>query len=239
MIIFPAIDIIGGQCVRLRQGDFDRGVVYSANPLEVAKDFERQGAQFVHVVDLDAAKSGNLVNLKLIAKIISSLSIPVEVGGGIRDVQSAKQYVQAGVGRLVIGTAALDDPQLLSDLCLTFPDKISLGLDVKDEYVYTHGWTHKTELTIWDLLKEVSSLPLASVIVTDIDRDGMLSGPNFKLYEKLSEHTHHNIVVSGGISSLDEIVRLSKTGVYGVVVGKALYEGKFTLPAILQAVAQD
>lgn len=239
MIIFPAIDIIEGQCVRLKQGDFDTEVVYNASPLEVAKDFEREGAQFIHVVDLDAAKSGNLSNLKLISKIISALDIPIEVGGGIRDVQSAKQYMQAGVGRLIIGTAALEDEELLSDLCLTYPDKISLGVDVKDEYIYTHGWTKKTNITIWELLKEVSFLPLASIIVTDIDRDGMLNGPNFKLYEKLCEATHHNIVVSGGISSLDEIERLCETGVYGVVVGKALYEGKFTLPELLDAVKKD
>jgi len=233
MIIFPAIDIRDNKCVRLSQGDYDKQTVYFDDPYSVAKDFERRNVKYLHIVDLDAALLGELTNFDIIKKIIEETDMSIEVGGGIRGEEQIKKYVDIGVDRVSIGTKALKDFDFLKDMSQKFPYKISLSLDVKDEYVYIKGWSENSGILIWDYLEKIKDLPLTSIVVTDIKKDGMLMGPSFDLYRKLKEVTEHNIVVSGGVSSIDDLNKLKADGTYGVIVGKALYENKFSIEDIL------
>lgn len=233
MIIFPAIDIRDNKCVRLSQGDYDKQTVYFDNPLLVAKDFEEKGVEYLHIVDLDAALSGNLTNFDVIKSIIKDTSMKIEVGGGIRGEEQIKKYVDIGVDRVSIGTKAVKDFKFLKEMSEKYPYKISLSLDVKDEYVYIKGWSENSGILIWDYLDKIKDLPLISIVVTDIKKDGMLSGPSFDLYKKLGSETEHNIVVSGGVSSVLDIKRLEEDGTYAVIVGKALYENKFKVEDII------
>ncbi|WP_290771350.1 1-(5-phosphoribosyl)-5-[(5-phosphoribosylamino)methylideneamino]imidazole-4-carboxamide isomerase [Anaerofustis sp.] len=233
MIIFPAIDIRDNKCVRLSQGDYDKQTVYFDNPLLVAKDFEEKGVEYLHIVDLDAALSGNLTNFDVIKSIIKDTSMKIEVGGGIRGEEQIKKYVDIGVDRVSIGTKAVKDFKFLKEMSEKYPYKISLSLDVKDEYVYIKGWSENSGILIWDYLDKIKDLPLISIVVTDIKKDGMLSGPSFDLYKKLGVETEHNIVVSGGVSSVLDIKRLEEDGTYAVIVGKALYENKFKVEDII------
>ena len=227
MIIYPAIDIRNSKCVRLSQGDYDKETVYFDSPLSVAKDFEKKGVKYLHVVDLDAALLGQMQNYDVIKSIIENTNMKVEVGGGIRGEEQIKKYVDIGVDRVSIGTKAVKDFDFLKEMADKYPYKISLSLDVKDEYVYIKGWSENSGILIWDYLEKIKDLPLVSIVVTDIKKDGMLSGPSFALYKRLSEATKHNIVVSGGISSLEDINKLRENDTYAVIVGKALYENKF------------
>lgn len=233
MIIFPAIDIRDNKCVRLSQGDYDKETVYFDDPLSVAIDFQKRGVKNLHIVDLDAALIGELTNFDIIKKIITDTNMLVEVGGGIRGEEQIKKYVDIGVDRVSIGTKAVKDFDFLKGMSEKYPYKISLSLDVKDEYVYIKGWSENSGILIWDYLEKIKDLPLISIVVTDIKKDGMLSGPSFGLYRKLKKATKHNIVVSGGVSSLDDIDKLREDDTYGVIVGKALYENKFSVEDII------
>lgn len=233
MIIFPAIDIRDKKCVRLVQGDYDRETVYFDSPLEVAKDYERRNVRYLHVVDLDAALKGEMINFEVISEIIANTSMKIEVGGGIRGEEQIRKYVDAGADRVSIGTKAVRDYVFLKEMSLKYPNRISLSLDVKDEYVYVRGWSENSGITIWEYLDRLEDLPLTSIVVTDIKKDGMLSGPSFDLYERLKRATRHNIVVSGGVSRLEDIRKLEEMDTYAVIVGKALYEKKFTIEDII------
>lgn len=233
MIVFPAIDIRDGRCVRLMQGDYDQETVYFDSPLKVAEDYEKRGVKYLHVVDLDAALKGEVSNFDVISSIIRETSMKVEVGGGIRGEEQIRQYVDCGADRVSIGTKAVKDYGFLREMSLAYPDRISLSLDVKDEYVYVRGWVENSGITIWDYLEKLEDLPLTSIVVTDIKKDGMLSGPSFDLYERLKKATDHNIVVSGGVSRLEDIKKLEELDTYGVIVGKALYENRFTIEDII------
>lgn len=233
MIIFPAIDIKDNKCVRLSQGDYDKETIYFNSPYEVAKDFEKRNVEYLHIVDLDAALSGEISNFDIIKKIVQGTSMKIEVGGGIRGEEQIKKYTDIGVDRVSIGTKAVKDFNFLCEMAKKYPNKISLSLDVLDEYVYVKGWSENSGILIWDYLKKIEDLPLTSIVVTDISKDGMLSGPSFDLYKRLKEKTNHNIVVSGGVSSLEDINELKENNTYAVIVGKALYENKFTLEDIL------
>ena len=233
MIIFPAIDIRDNKCVRLSQGDYDKQTVYFDNPFTVAEDFEKRGVKYLHIVDLDAALIGKLTNFDNKKKIITDTNMLIEVGGGIRGEEQIKKYVDIGVDRVSIGTKAVKDFAFLKEMSEKYPYKISLSLDVKDEYVYIKGWSENSGILIWDYLDKIKDLPLTGIVVTDIKKDGMLSGPSFELYRKLKKATKHNIVVSGGVSSLDDINKLKEDDTYGVIVGKALYENKFSVEDII------
>lgn len=185
MIIFPAIDIRDNKCVRLSQGDYDKETVYFDDPLSVALDFQKRGVKNLHIVDLDAALIGELTNFDIIKKIITDTNMLVEVGGGIRGEEQIKKYVDIGVDRVSIGTKAVKDFDFLKEMSEKYPYKISLSLDVKDEYVYIKGWSENSGILIWDYLEKIKELPLISIVVTDIKKDGMLSGPSFGLYRKL------------------------------------------------------
>ena len=233
MILFPAIDILDQKCVRLTQGDYQQKTTYNDEPASVAVDFEKQGAEYIHIVDLNAAKSGSIENLKTIEKIVDSISIPVQVGGGIRSMQAAEKYFAIGVRRVIVGTAAVSDRSFLETICQKFPNRVCLSLDVKNDEILIKGWTQGSNVRIYDYLPSVDDLPIAAIVATDISKDGMMSGPSYELYESMAQITKHNIIASGGVSDKSDIEKLEEQNLYGAIIGKALYEGKIILKEVL------
>ncbi|HJM97817.1 MAG TPA: 1-(5-phosphoribosyl)-5-[(5-phosphoribosylamino)methylideneamino]imidazole-4-carboxamide isomerase [Acidimicrobiales bacterium] len=238
--VYPAIDIVDGKCVRLYQGDYSKEKVYGSDPLNQALEFEENGAQWVHIVDLDAARTGDLRNHKLIASIAQKLKIPVQVGGGIRSVETAQTLFEAGVTRIVLGTAAVEQPKLLEVLA----DKgfrVAVGIDGKDGYVATRGWQVATELKVTDLASRFESSGAETAIVTEIQKDGTLEGPDLKGLSEMLAKTSIQIIASGGLSSMQDLENLielenGSRKLSGVITGKALYEGVVDLGEALQHV---
>lgn len=238
MNIFPAIDLIGGKAVRLVKGDYAKVTVYSDDPAAVAKEFERAGAKYLHVVDLEGARDGSTANLDTIKKIIDTTSLFVEVGGGIRSMDTVEKYIEAGADRVIIGTAAVTDPEFLSAAIAKYPDKIAIGVDVKDGMVAIKGWVEKSELGCFEFCEKLSEMGVETVICTDISKDGLLSGTNLGLYSELSQKFSMNITASGGVSSLDDVRRLAEMKLYGAILGKALYTGAIDLAAAISVAAE-
>ncbi len=236
MIILPAIDLLGGKAVRLTKGDYDTVKQYNPDPLAQAAEFAAAGAKYLHVVDLDGAKSGKTENGALISRIVKSTDMFVEVGGGIRDMQRIEYYLSAGAGRVILGTAAVNDPKLVEQAVKAFGDKIAVGVDVKDGFVAVNGWTELSKLTGEQFVRELADKGVGTVIYTDVSRDGMLSGTNLEAYAALSKISI-DVVASGGITGMDEIKRLKEMGVYGAIVGKAIYEGRLVLEDCLKEAA--
>lgn len=238
MILLPAIDMKDGRCVRLQQGDFDRQTVYGEDPLEMAGRWVSQGAQWLHLVDLDGARDGSRsVNSAIVEKIVAEFGLPVQLGGGIRDESTIRHWFDVGVERLVVGTKAVREPDWFDDMARKFPKKLVLGLDAKDGRVATDGWLKISDVDAVALACSFVTLPLAGIVYTDIAKDGMLAGPNFVMTERLAREVELPVVASGGVSSVDDLTRLSKLPVWGTIVGKALYEGRFTLAEALRAIA--
>jgi phosphoribosylformimino-5-aminoimidazole carboxamide ribotide isomerase len=232
MIIIPAIDLKGGQCVRLSQGDMDRATVYSENPAEMAKTWQGMGAKRIHVVDLDGAVAGQPKNKDAIIAIVSTVSVPVQLGGGIRDIETIKEYFSCGIDRVILGTAAIKDPLFLEESCRAWPGRIIVGIDATDGMVCVQGWTEKTAMSVVDLVKKIEHLPLAAIVFTDIKRDGMLTGPNIESTAQLARSTHIPVIASGGVSRIEDIEALltaEQSGVSGVIIGRALYTGNLDL----------
>lgn len=229
MYLFPAIDLIGGQAVRLVKGDYNQKTVYSNSPIEVAKGFFEAGAEFLHVVDLDGAKSGNTDNISVIADIIKESGLKVEVGGGIRSEEVIKKYIDAGVYRVILGTVAVTDPEFCREMTKKYGEKIAVGVDIKDGFVAIKGWTEVADKTCFDFCKELEEMGVKTVICTDISKDGLLSGTNLELYRRLQSEFNIDFTASGGVSSLDDIRALMEIGVYGAILGKALYTGDVDL----------
>lgn len=232
MEIFPAIDLRDGQAVRLFQGDYDQMTVYSKNPVDVAKQFKAKGAKNLHLVDLDGAKDGHLVNFQSIKEIVSNAGLFVEVGGGIRDEERICQYLDLGVGRVILGTIAVKDPEFLEKMVCKYKEKIVVGVDVKDGFVAINGWKEVTEEKGMDFCQRMAKIGVKTVIYTDISRDGGLKGTNLKAYEELSKIKDLDIIASGGISFESEIIALKET-VQGAILGKALYDGLFDLERVI------
>jgi phosphoribosylformimino-5-aminoimidazole carboxamide ribotide isomerase len=228
MKIFPAIDLRDGKAVRLFQGDYDQMTVYSDNPVDVARSFKEKGAEYLHLVDLDGAKDGKLVNFETIEKIVSEVDMFVEVGGGIRDEERIRQYLDLGVGRVILGTIAVENPEFLESMVAKYGNKIAVGVDAKDGYVAIKGWKEVTDKDSFQFCKYLRDIGVDTVIYTDISRDGGLGGTNMEVYEKLQEIEGLKIVASGGISSEEEIVKLGDL-VYGGILGKAIYSGVLDL----------
>jgi phosphoribosylformimino-5-aminoimidazole carboxamide ribotide isomerase len=239
MNIIPAIDLIGGQAVRLMKGDYNKVTVYSDTPVEVAKSFEKSGAKFLHVVDLDGAKDGSTANFDTIREITAATSLFVEVGGGIRSMETVKKYIDVGVGRVIIGTAAVTDPCFLNEAVKTYGERIAVGIDVKDGMVAIKGWTEVSDQSCLDFCKKMSDIGVRTIICTDISKDGMMQGTNHELYAELQGRFNMDIVASGGISSTDDVRRLAKLGVYGAILGKAIYTGAIDLCDALQIVKEE
>lgn len=235
MILFPAIDIRGGKCVRLIQGDYNKEDVYG-NPVEMAEKWESLGAEALHVVDLDGAKEGVSQNLDVIKEIVETTNVPIQVGGGIRSIQAIEKLVEIGVSRIILGTAALENPEFLKEAVETFKEKIAVSIDAKNGYVATEGWTKTSERQAADFAKELEALGVKTIIYTDIAKDGMLAGPNFKELQHINEHVNINVIASGGVTTIDDVRQLKALQLYGAIVGKALYTGDFSLETALKEV---
>lgn len=234
MKIYPAIDIRGGNAVRLLQGDYDRETVYSLNPVEVARKFKEAGATCLHVVDLDGALEGDLINKDIIKRIVSETGLYVEAGGGVRSLQRIEQYLSAGVSRVILGSAAAENFTLVVDAVKFFGGKVAVGVDAKDGKVAVHGWKKVTDIDAVDFCRKLREVGLHTVIYTDISRDGMLGGANLAAYEELVKIKGLRIIASGGISGTDEIKKLTAINVRGVVLGKALYDGVLDLKKTIE-----
>ena len=237
MNIIPAIDLIGGQAVRLVKGDYDKVTVYSDDPAAVAESFERAGAKYLHVVDLDGAKDGTTANFETIKKIIERTDLSVEVGGGIRTLERVRQYIDVGVDRVIIGTAAVTDPDFLREAVKLYGEKIVVGVDIKDGFVAIKGWLEISELSCKEFCKKLESLGVKTIICTDISKDGMMSGTNRELYRELYDEFELNIIASGGVSSMEDIAVLSNMGLFGAIVGKAIYTGAIELSEAIKLAA--
>ncbi|RVU54266.1 1-(5-phosphoribosyl)-5-[(5-phosphoribosylamino)methylideneamino]imidazole-4-carboxamide isomerase [Anaerosphaera multitolerans] len=232
MIILPAIDLKEGKCVRLHKGVESKVTYYFDNPLEVAHNLVKEGAEYIHIIDLDGAFNKENNNLKIIESIASSIDIPLQIGGGIRSLETAENLISMGVNRIILGTVAIENPQFVKKLVEKYSDKIAVSLDCYGEKVAVKGWVEKTEKNLFKLCKEFKSYGISSIIYTDIERDGTLSGPNLVLLERLQKTFGDNIIAAGGLSSVKDLVNLKKIGLYGTIVGKALYEGKITMEDI-------
>lgn len=239
MIIFPAIDIKGGLCVRLMQGDPERATVYGKDPVAVAKHWEAEGAEWLHLVDLDGAFAKRPVNEAIILRIARSVSIPVQVGGGIRSLENIDRYLSSGVARVIVGTTALREPQVIEEACRRHPGKIALGLDARDGYVAVEGWKESTRTEAVSLVLRFKDFELAAVIYTDIHRDGMQTGVNMEATRRLMEETGAPVVASGGVSTMEDIEKLlplASIGLLGVITGRAIYEGTLNLRDAIEKV---
>jgi phosphoribosylformimino-5-aminoimidazole carboxamide ribotide isomerase len=233
--VIPAVDIRGGRCVRLEQGLADRETVYSDDPAEAAARWEGQGAERLHVVDLDGAFGGGQPNFDAVVRIIERVSMPVEIGGGIRDAGAARRYVEAGASWVIFGTRAAEDPRAFAEVAGELPGKVILGLDCKDGVVRTAGWTEAVDLTARGLLGRLEGAPLAAVIFTDTRRDGMLSGPNFESLAEVAEASAWPVIASGGVTTLEQVRRLAGMELAGAIIGQALYKEVIDLGEAMRA----
>ena len=235
MIIFPAIDILDGQCVRLIQGDYNREKVYSNSPVDMAKQWEKKGAEYIHIVDLNGAKTGVSINKEIIKEIANTVSIPVQVGGGIRSVDTIKYYLENGVSRVIIGTAAINDPAFLKAAVEKYGDKIAVSLDARNGYVATDGWTDTSDVAALDLVKQLEDIGVKTIVYTDIAKDGMLQGPNLQEQQTINEATSMNVIASGGVTTKEDVENLQTLNMYGTIIGKALYDGKLDFETLVEA----
>ena len=239
MEVIPAIDLLEGRCVRLYQGDYARSQVFNDNPADVAKQWVDQGATRLHIVDLDGAKVGHPVNTQAIAAIVQAVSVPVQVGGGLRDRVGVAQLLSTGVQRVILGTAAVEDHPLVEQLCKEFPGQIVIGVDARNGLVATRGWLETSEVKATDLAGQMAQLGVAAIIYTDIHRDGTLAGPNLDALRELATGISIPVIASGGVSSITDLLSLlalEPLGVSGVIVGRALYTGDILLKEAIQAV---
>ena len=234
MILFPAIDLIGGQAVRLYQGDYAQKTVYSADPVSVACDFRDQGATHIHLVDLDGAKAGTPQNFDLICRIKRQTGLFVEVGGGIRTQSTIERYLSEGIDRVILGTAAVTDPDLILSLPDAIKEKIAVGVDAAGGKIAIRGWTEASGYELFSFCEDLQSKGVGTVICTDISKDGAMRGANHELYRALSERVGMQIVASGGVSGIDDLVQLKALGLYGAIIGKAYYEGALNLKEALE-----
>ena len=234
MNIFPAIDLIDGKAVRLVRGDYNQMTVYHNDPVAVAKGFAQSGAKYLHVVDLEGARDGSTPNIETVKRLIEESGLLVEIGGGIRSMESVKTYIDAGAFRVIIGTAAVTDPEFLDRALAEYGEKIAVGVDIRDGLVAIKGWTEVSQLACFDFCKLLQDKGVSTVICTDISKDGLLSGTNTRLYADMAERFSLNITASGGVSSLDDVKKLTSMGLYGAILGKALYTGSLDLKEALR-----
>ena len=235
MKIFPAIDIKDKKCVRLVKGDFDNKTVYEISPIEQASKFKDHGFENLHIVDLDGALTGETVNLDIIQDIVTKFNLKVEIGGGIRKQDSILKYIDAGVEKVILGSAAIKDKNFLKESCEKFPDKIALGLDAKDGYLSVSGWKENSNQLTLDYLKEVNDYGVSRLIFTDINRDGMKQSPNFNETLKVAEISNCPVIISGGVSSIGDIKKAKNLkNVEGIIVGKAIYDGDIKLEELVK-----
>ena len=234
MILFPAIDLYEKKAVRLYKGDYANMTVYSENPIEIARDFENCGCTHIHMVDLEGAKDGTTPNLAIVEQVAKETSLFVEIGGGIRNMETVEKYLSAGVSRVILGTAAVNDEAFLRAAVEKYGDKIAVGADVKDGYIAIKGWLEKSAVTLEDFLAKMQEIGVKHIICTDISKDGAMQGTNLALYRQLSEKFKLDITASGGVSSMEDIAALRKMDIYGAIIGKAYYTGAIDLKEALE-----
>ncbi|MBO7155897.1 MAG: 1-(5-phosphoribosyl)-5-[(5-phosphoribosylamino)methylideneamino]imidazole-4-carboxamide isomerase [Clostridia bacterium] len=234
MKIFPAIDLYGGKAVRLYKGNYNEMTVYSDNPVEIALDFKEAGAEYMHVVDLEGAKTGDTPNIETIKKLVNESGLFVEVGGGIRSIEVIKKYLDNGVQRVILGTAAVTDREFLKTAIAEFGDHVAVGVDIKDGFVAIKGWTEKSTYEAFGFLKELEELGVKTVICTDISKDGAMQGTNHELYNKINNELSLNVIASGGVSSMDDVIKLARQNVYGAIIGKAYYVKAISLKEAIE-----
>ena len=234
MILYPAIDLYAGQAVRLRQGRYDDMTVYDRDPESLALRMRDAGATHLHMVDLEGARSGSTANLSLIEKIASASGLFIELGGGIRSMETIRRYLDCGISRAILGTAAVENDQLLCEALETFGERIAVGVDLKDGYVAVRGWEEKSSWTAEAFFAHLTERKVRTVICTDISKDGAMKGTNLALYQKLSEHFTMDLTASGGVSSMDDVKKLKKMNLYGAIIGKAYYTGAIDLKEAIE-----
>ena len=234
MYLYPAIDLVQGKAVRLFQGDYARMTVYSDDPVSVAKDFQSAGSKHIHLVDLEGAKSGTPENLETIKRILAETDLFVEVGGGIRNMETVETYLSAGVDRVILGTAAVTDPAFLEAALQQYGEKIAVGVDLKDGLVAIRGWTETSQLTADEFFAKMEKLGVKTIICTDISRDGAMKGTNRELYRELSEKYAIDLIASGGVSSLEDVQALAAMDLHGAIIGKAYYLGAINLTEAIE-----
>ena len=235
MILFPAIDLYEGKAVRLLRGDYARMTVYSENPPEIALDFKAQGATHIHLVDLEGAKSGTTPNFDTVCTIKEASGLFCEIGGGVRDIETVKRYLDAGIDRVILGTAAVQDEAFLCDCAARYGERIAVGVDLKDGFVAIKGWLEKSEYDAFTFCERMQTIGVKTLIITDVSKDGAMQGTNVELYRTLSERFSMQIEASGGVSSLDDVRRLRALDLYGAIIGKAYYTGAIDLKEALEA----
>ena len=234
MFIFPAIDLFEGKAVRLFKGDYAQMTVYNEDPVSVAKDFAAAGATHLHVVDLEGARSGETPNLDTVAALAASSGLFTEVGGGIRSMEVVERYLGAGVHRVILGTAAVNDEAFLKEALARYGDKIAVGVDIKDGFVAIKGWTEKSSLDALAFCEKMEKMGVKTIICTDISKDGAMKGANHELYRTLSERFGVQIIASGGVSSIEDVKKLAALGIYGAIIGKAYYTGAISLKEAIE-----
>ena len=234
MLIFPAIDLYEGKAVRLYKGDYEQMTVYSENPSEIAVDFSSKGAQCIHIVDLEGAKSGETPNIETVKSIIKSADLFSEIGGGIRSMEVIEKYIKAGIDRVILGTAAVNDNEFLLKAVDKYKEKVAVGVDIKDGFVAIKGWTEKSDYTAFEFCEKMQQIGVSTLICTDISRDGAMKGTNLELYKELSERYSMQIVASGGVSSMRDVEELAKMKIYGAIIGKAYFTGTIDLKKAIE-----
>ena len=234
MIILPAIDLLGRKAVRLLKGDYNQVTVYSDSPLEIARKFKSLGATHIHMVDLDGAKYGTTPNMDIVAELAENTGLFVEIGGGIRSMDTVKKYIDAGVSRVILGTAAICDEAFLKEAVRTYGEKIAVGADVKDGKIAVKGWLEQSDVTLDEFFLKMQNLGVKNIICTDISRDGAMRGTNLELYRELSAKYSLDITASGGVSSIEDVKELRKMNLYGAIIGKAYYTGAVDLKEAIE-----
>ena len=234
MIIFPAIDLYDKKAVRLFKGDYSQMTIYSDNPPEIAKDFSQNGATHIHIVDLEGAKDGTTPNLEVVKEIKKASGLFCEIGGGIRDIETIEKYIDAGIDRVILGTAAVENEDFVREAVEKYSDKIAIGADIKDGYVAIKGWVEKSQYECFEFCKKMQDIGVKTLICTDISKDGAMKGTNHELYKDLSEKFDMQIVASGGVSSIEDVKKLAKLGIYGAIIGKAYYTGAISLKEAIE-----
>ena len=229
MLIYPAIDLYDGKAVRLFKGDYQNMTIYSENPIEIARDFENAGATCIHMVDLEGARDGTTPNLSIVRQVAQETKLFVEIGGGIRSMETVDAYFSAGVDRIILGTAAVNDPDFLHRAVAKYGERIAVGADVKDGYIAIKGWLEQSALTLDAFLERMEAIGIRNVICTDISRDGAMRGTNLELYRELSRKYKMDITASGGVSTLEDVRQLRRMHLYGAIIGKAYYTGAIDL----------
>lgn len=236
MLILPAIDLRGGKCVRLKQGDYSQETIFGDDPVAMARRWVSEGGQTLHLVDLDGAKAGHPVNGEVIQKIVQAVDVPCQLGGGLRTEADIQMAFSWGISRVVLGTRALQDPAWVRQMAQTFPNKIVLGIDARDGKVATHGWLQTSDMTVLEMAKEFANWPLFGIVYTDIAKDGMMAGPNTAALAELASAIPLPVIASGGVSTLDNVRELLDKKLFGCIIGRALYEGQIDLAAAIELV---